>query len=276
MLFVEDGRREYKVDFEGLSAFSIIISAQKLHRLGTRAMEAGEHRTALTMYELAARLSPAYTRLRELMWDHPMVGTMVTDERKAEQQAEYGYTLLAKDLVESLRADPKVAAPRIDLGAFLTNAFNGYGRIVDTETDDNDLARLFEMDDAALRLAIARILIGVDKVEAEREARKPHTSAEIADMEVLVRQGEDIYHLLMPVKSGREIRENSVPVEVFYQILRPHMFFQKGIVVFVTAKPCSQFLQNYIKQARDRLGWPVGVIEGRVLARLLKVNDQLE
>ncbi len=74
LLFVEDGPREYKVDFEGFAAFSMFISAQKLHRLGTRAMEAGEQRTALTIYELAARLSPTYTRLRELMWDHPIVG----------------------------------------------------------------------------------------------------------------------------------------------------------------------------------------------------------
>jgi hypothetical protein len=53
------------------------------------------------------------------------------------------------------------------------------------------------------------------------------------------------------------------------------MFFQKGVVVFVTAKPCSQFLHNYMKQARDRLGWPIAVLEDQDLARLLKANGFL-
>jgi hypothetical protein len=80
---------------------------------------------------------------------------------------------------------------------------------------------------------------------------------------------------LMPFKSGLEVRGNSVPVEVFYQILRPHMFFEKGVVVFITAKPCSQPLMNLIKLSRDRKGWPISVIEHLELAALLRANSLL-
>lgn len=238
-------------------------------------MEIGEMRTALTMYQLATSLNPTYMRLKQLVWEHPFVETLVSDQRKEELQAEYAYTLLAKEMVASLQADPKVATPSVDVGSFLMQTFRGYGDIVNIELEEHDLARLVEMNDGTLRSAIAQVLLGVDRVEAEREARKPHTSAEIADMEVMVRHGDEVYHLLIPVKTGQEIRKGRVPVEVFYQILRPHLFFQKGIVVFITVKPCSQLLHNYIKQARDRLGWPIGVIEERDLARLLKLNQVL-
>jgi hypothetical protein len=174
-----------------------------------------------------------------------------------------------------LRSDPQLTAGSIDMSDFLRAIFAGYDRILDCELETHDFELLNQMNDSALRSAIAQILNGVDPVEAQREARKPHTVAEIADMEVLVRHGNELYHLLMPVKSGQEIRGSSVPVEVFYQILRPHLFFQKGVVVFITAKPCSQPLLNYIKQARDRLGWPIAAIEERELARLLKVNNLL-
>jgi hypothetical protein len=204
-----------------------------------------------------------------------MVGKMITALRKEELQAEYAYTILAKDMIETLRADPKLNPQPPDLREFLTTTFKGYSTISDTVVTDDEITCLTSMDDNSLRQALARILLGMDRVEAVREAKKPHTSAEIADMEVMVRHGGDLYHLLMPVKSGLEIKDSSVSVSYFYQILRPHMFFQKGVVVFITAKPCSQFLQNYIKQERDRLGWPIAVIEGRDLAALLKINECL-
>ncbi len=273
--FVDEGGRQYKVDLEAVSAFSMAFSAQKLHRLATRAMEIGEERTALTVYELTAQLSDAYTRLRQLVWDHPIAKSLITETRKQELQAEYAYTTLAQEQVAVLLGDPRVVTLPIDVGAFLQETFNGYSSIIDTEVDEQELQRLVGMNDDELRRALAKVLIGVDPVEAEREARKPHTSVEIADMEVMVRREHDLYHLLMPFKSGREIREGSVPVDVFYQIFRAHLFFEKGVVVFITAKPCSQSLHNLVKMARDRKGWAMGVIEHRDLARLLKVNGLL-
>jgi hypothetical protein len=273
--FIDEGGRQYRVDFEAIGAFSMEISAQKLHRLATRALEIGETSSALTIYELAARLSGSYIRLRNLIWDHPFVKSLITETRKHELQAEYAYTVLAKDQVDMLRADPSVVGRPIDVGAFLRETFSGYERIDEAEIGEEELQALNAMSDTELRAAVSQVLLDVDPVEANREARKPHGAAEIADMEIAVTRDETVFHLLMPFKSGREIRGESVSVEVFYQILRPHLFFQKGVVVFITAKPCSQFLMNLIKLSRDRIGWPIAVIEQRDLAGILKLNGLL-
>jgi hypothetical protein len=83
--------------------------------------------------------------------------------------------------------------------------------------------------------------------------------------------------LCIPFKSGGEITGKTVPVDVAYQIIRPFMFFPDNcVVVFVTAKPCSQYLLNYIKMARATQGWAIEVIQHQELAKLLKVNDLLQ
>jgi hypothetical protein len=273
--FVDEGGRRYRIDFEAIAAFSMEMSAQKLHRLATRALEIGETRSALAVYELASRLSGAYDRLRQLVWDHPIVEDMIKEERKRELQAEIAYTVLAKEQVQALLATPSIVERPIDMAQFLRDTFRRYDQIIDTELDDEDLESLHNLSDEDLRIRVAQVLVGVDSIEAQREARKPHGPAEIADMEVAIARNGLLYHLLMPFKSGREVRGGSVPVDVFYQILRPHMFFEKGVVVFITAKPCSQLLMNLIKISRDRKGWPIGVIEHTDLARLLKANDFL-
>jgi len=272
---IDEGGRQYRVDLEAISAFSMVTSAQKLHRLATRALEMGETRSAMEIYELAGRMAGAYTRLRELVWDHPLVKVLVKDERRQELQAEYAYTVLAREQAEALLAVPSLVDKPIDVNRFLHETFANYVQIVDTEVSEEDLQKLYALSDPELRTRVAKVLVGVDQTEALREARKPHGPAEIADMEVAVTREQNLSHLLMPFKSGLEVRGNSVPVEVFYQILRPHMFFEKGIVVFVTAKPCSQLLMNLIKMSRDRKVWPIGVIEHRDLAGLLKVNGLL-
>ncbi len=53
------------------------------------------------------------------------------------------------------------------------------------------------------------------------------------------------------------------------------MFLQQAIVVFITAKPCSQFLEQDIRQSRDRMGWQIEVIQHKALAGLLKANELL-
>jgi hypothetical protein len=60
-----------------------------------------------------------------------------------------------------------------------------------------------------------------------------------------------------------------------HQIFRPFAFFDNCIVVFVTAKKCSQPLMNMVKQMREKLNWPMGIIEHTELAALLKLNGQL-
>jgi hypothetical protein len=273
--FLRRDAAPYKIDFEAIAAFSMTLSAQKIYRVGTRAMELGERNSAISLFSLAARLTSCYQRLESVALNNILGRHIISDERRTEIRAEYAYALLAQEQVQVLDSEPHLAISDVSLNEFMSGTFRNYSQIPTTPIDQSDIEVLYSMNDDNIRNAIAKLLVGVNPIEAERESKKPHTSAEIADMELMVRRGDELFHLLMPVKSGREIRSDRVPVEVFYQILRPHMFFDKGIVVFVTAKPCSQPLHNYIKQAKDRLGWRISVIEHTELARLLKLNGLL-
>lgn len=94
-------------------------------------------------------------------------------------------------------------------------------------------------------------------------------------MEVPIMYKGKEYYLCMPFKSGVEITGKTVPVDVSYQIVRPFIEFRNCIVVFVTAKKCSENLMNYIKKIKDSLNWPIEVIEENVLASLLMMNGEL-
>ncbi len=164
----------------------------------------------------------------------------------------------------------------INLEEFMPKYFSAYLAIPQAPVDSNDLSKLFALDDQELRRRVANIMINVDPVVVRNEATKPHGSVEIADMEIPIELGSDgTYYLCMPFKSAREIRHSTVPVNYFYQIARPFAFFDKCIVVFITAKKCSQQLWNLIKQMREKYNWPIGVIEHKQLAALLKLNGQL-
>jgi hypothetical protein len=176
-----------------------------------------------------------------------------------------------------LLSAPTIGTSPIDMGRFLEATFRCYRDIPSVTVDSDDIARLHGFDDARLRKAVASILQGVDPVAAQREADKPHSPAEIADMELPVTIDGKLYYLCMPFKSGIEIRDDRVPVGIAYQVIRPFMFFpHNGVVVFITAKPCSQYLLNYIKAARGTQGWSIEVIQHQELAKLLKLNDLLD
>lgn len=154
--------------------------------------------------------------------------------------------------------------------------FNGYLAIPSLEMSVNELNKLYSYDDNELRLRVANSMINVDPVMVQREARKNHGVSEIADMEIPINiSKERTHYLCMPFKSAREISSSSVPISYMYQIVRPFTFFDHCIVVFVTAKRCSMPLMNEVKLIRERFNWPVGVIEHRDLAALLKLNNQL-
>jgi hypothetical protein len=107
-----------------------------------------------------------------------------------------------------------------------------------------------------------------------REAEKPHTAVEIADMELAIKVNNTIYHLCMPFKSGRE-SQSSFDVNVFHQMMRPFLVLSNCVVVFVAAKPCTQGLHNYVKHMRNKFGCSVEIIEYKALAKLLKINGLL-
>ena len=164
----------------------------------------------------------------------------------------------------------------VSLEEFMPSYFSAYRAITQVTIDQSDLDRLYKFNDQELRTRVGNTLINVDPVVVQNEATKPHGSAEIADMEIPIRLRPNVTHYLcMPFKSALEITKQSVPVNYFYQIARPFAFFDNCIVVFISAKKCSQPLLNLIKQMREKRNWPIGVIENTQLTALLKLNKQL-
>ncbi|MEW9181551.1 hypothetical protein AB2553_14160 [Bacillus mycoides] len=137
------------------------------------------------------------------------------------------------------------------------------------------LNQLLLMKDDELRMKFSKSINGVEERILNRESQKPHGAFEISDMEVPILFRGKRYYMCMPFKSGVEIRGNSVPVEIAYQIVRPFIEFTNCVVVFVTAKRCSENLMNYIKKLKDKQGWPIEVIEEKTLAALLINAGQL-
>jgi len=163
----------------------------------------------------------------------------------------------------------------INLSDYMNRIFNKYDMIATTNVTEKDLIKLNSLKDSDLRIKIANVIKGVDPVVLSRESRKPHGAFEISDMEIPVSFGRHRIYLCIPLKTGREIKEDSVPENVAYQIFRPFLDLKKCAVVFITAKKCSQNLMNYIKRLQNNFGWPIEVIQEKELAALLKVNNQL-
>ena len=164
---------------------------------------------------------------------------------------------------------------KIDVPNNLKNIFDNYEYSHNQTISGDELNLLLAYNDEALRAKLANTIIGVDKNILDRERQKPHGAFEISDMELRIRLNRESYFLCMPFKSGVEIASQTVPESVSYQIFRPFIHFDKTIVIFITAKRCSQNLMNYIKRMQDKLGWGIAVIENEELAKLLKVNGQL-
>ena len=175
------------------------------------------------------------------------------------------------EIINALRAFAQHENNLLDLN----QVFRGYNKISEATVGEEDIELLIGMDDAQLRQHICKLIIDVDPVILRREAQKPHGGFEISDMEIPFRTEGRAFYLCIPVKSGREIRGKTVPERWAFQILRPFLNFDSCVVVFISAKKCSQPLWNYIKRTRDKTNWNIQVIEGEELAKLFKVNSLL-
>jgi len=92
LLFIRQGE-SYRVDFEAITLFGMTIPASSLYHIGQRALEMALSKSAIAYFELAAAFSHAYSRIKRLMLDNPIVALVVTDERKKELLAEEEYIL---------------------------------------------------------------------------------------------------------------------------------------------------------------------------------------
>lgn len=275
LLFVKDGDGIFKIDFEALTLFSLYVTPSSLSAIGSQALELGLRRSAIAFLELAASFAQPYSRIKRLMLDHVLIRHLITDIRRQELLEEEKHILLARHRVLTLLSGPSAGSKPINMGRFLAEVFQGYEAISNTCLEEEDIELFAQLNDAFLRKALASILTSVNPVVALREASKPHGPHEVSDMELVTQYGDELYRLCIPVKSGREIKGETVPVNIAYQIIRPFLHFPDGVVVFVTVKPCSQHLHNYIKAANDILGLSIEVIEHHELAKLLKANGLL-
>lgn len=173
-----------------------------------------------------------------------------------------------------LRLNP-MQEKTLNLRTQMKNMFRLYEEAAAETVSESELKMLMGYDDNTLRDKVANVVLGVDKFQLDREKIKPHGPAEISDMELRISLDQETYYLCMPFKSGIEIASSTVPEKIVYQILKPFTYLNKAVVVFITAKRCSQNLMAYIKRIEDKLGWPIAVIENEELAKLLKINGQL-
>lgn len=163
----------------------------------------------------------------------------------------------------------------IDFSEHIDTVFNNYYKSAAISLVDGELTKLLAYNDDTLRAKVANTIKGVDPNILARESKKPHGVSEISDMEIPIKLDGKKFYMCMPFKSGVEINGNSVPESISYQIFRPFLHFDNCVVVFVTAKRSSQNLMNYIKRMQSKLGWNISVIENEELAKLLKINGQL-
>jgi hypothetical protein len=276
VFFVRDVAGDYWVDFEAILFFSNPTMASSLHQIAMRAQQIGQLNRAIAYYELAASIAHPYERIRKLMRENPIVEQVITETRRAEMSEEEESILLARHQALLMLSGPKnVGRSTFNMARFLASAFNGYSEIGNMALDEREIAQLLALDDADLRSALARMLNAVNPIVAQREAIKPHGAHEIADIEILVEHEGSQFRLSIPIKSGLEVKTQVVPVRIAYQIIRPFLTFPDGIVVFVTARPCSQHLLNYLKAANDILGLTIEVIQYQELGKLLKINGLL-
>jgi hypothetical protein len=140
----------------------------------------------------------------------------------------------------------------------------------------NDIDKLNKMDDAELRNKIADILINIDNTSLRREKGKQHSGYEISDMDIPFYIGSEMYHLCIPVKSGQEIKISYVKEEIAYQIYKPFSYLgNRCIVLFITAKRCSQPLDSYIKRMSAHIPWHVEILQAEDLCKVFKHNNLL-
>ncbi len=159
----------------------------------------------------------------------------------------------------------------------LHHFFNHYSQIRAVNCIDDDIALLNSYDDAALRYKVSQCIKNVDSGELDRQLAKPHGAMEISDLDLRFIEDGITKYLCMPFKTGREIISNTVADSYMYQLIKPFTHFgSQCIVVFITAKKCSQGLETYIQRMSVRQpSWRIEIIQEAQLCKLLKLNGQL-
>jgi len=155
--------------------------------------------------------------------------------------------------------------------------FSNFTKINASTITSNDLNLLNNYTDEILRKKLGKIIKNISANEIQRQIEKPHGTLEISDIDLRFDYNDSTYYLSIPVKSGREIRTDTVPEQFMHQILKPFSHFGNNcIVVFISAKKCSQGLETYIQRMSIRNpNWKIYIIQEKQLAGLFKINNIL-
>lgn len=149
-----------------------------------------------------------------------------------------------------------------------------------------DLEKLYKLNDLKLRKKLGQILQksnNIAKFEKDKllqESTKPHSGYETSDIEVKIKgnsTGADediIVHFV--IKSGVEIK-NSVSDKWMSQIIKPFThYYGKCVVIFLTAKRCSQPLIKQINLFKTKNKYPIEILQDTNLCKILKFYQCLD
>jgi len=156
------------------------------------------------------------------------------------------------------------------------------------EINSDDIEKLHKFSDAEIRKKLSSILKKSDFIDEfakrrlDEEASKPHTGYEFSDFEVRISKDTkggfgNVITVCFPIKSGQEISGSSVPEKYAYQIIKPFThFYGDCAVIFLTAKKCSQALENYVKKLQSPRKMPIQILQDEELCKLFKYYGCLE
>lgn len=163
------------------------------------------------------------------------------------------------------------------VGLGLDYFFSHYDGIRTQSCTHDEIELLYSFDDHTLREKVVACMKNVDPNELDRQVKKPHGAQEISDLDIRFSEAGKTKYLCLPFKTGREITKASVDESYMYQLLKPFSHFGSlCMVVFVTAKRCSQGLETYIERIAVRQpSWRIEVLQEEQLCKLLKANGQI-
>jgi len=197
-------------------------------------------------------------------------------------QHDQKYRLLLEEIREirkSLEKEECNDLKVINIDKIIELIFSEFNKISEVSISDNEINEIYQMDDFKIRKSLVEILKNNDNLSnyvknmLSFEAKKPHTAFEISDFEFPLNYENNLYFICFVIKSGKEIRRDSVSIDkVWYQIYRPFQELKNAVVIFLTAKKSSEVLKNWIKKHNScNPSQQIVIIEEENFAKLFKI-----
>lgn len=179
-----------------------------------------------------------------------------------------------REYIKTLKRGEKLP----DIDKIFKLLFPEFTDISKISISDDNINDLYKMDDSMIRKSLLDILKDNNNLpetvrnKLKIEANKPHTGYEISDFEFPLKVRDISYYICIVIKSGKEINNDSVPInKVWHQLEKPFYELENAIVIFLTAKKASQVLKNMIKKHNSKNPeQPIEIIEKENFAKLFK------